>query len=108
MSSSNSGSASSLSAQPQNWYSFAAGHAGISYGFSFAMKNQVRAEIYIDRGEAETNKSIFDRLHAEKDAIEAEFGEKLTWERLDDKQASRIAIYREGSIQDTSEALEKT
>jgi hypothetical protein len=71
------------------------------------MKNQVRAEIYIDRGEAETNKSIFDRLHAEKDAIEAEFGEKLTWERLDDKQASRIAIYREGSIQDTSEALEK-
>ena len=94
-------------AQPQNWYSFASGMARISYGFSFASAAQVRTEVYIDRGDAATNKEIFDNLYREKDAIESVFGESLHWERLQEKRASRVAVYHKGSIEESSETLEE-
>ncbi len=50
-------------------------------------------ELYIDRGAGMTaeNKDIFDRLHRHKEEIEKTFGGGLSWQRLDDKQACRIA-----------------
>jgi hypothetical protein len=51
-----------------------------------------RCEIYIDRGGFDINKAIFDFLYNEKEKIEANFGTELTWERLDDKRASRIKL----------------
>ena len=47
-------------------------------------------ELYIDRGEATENKRIFDQLHSQKTAIENTFGGPLSWERLDQRRASRI------------------
>ena len=52
--------------------------------------HDVRVELYIDRQNAEENKSIFDRLHQHREAIDRAFGEPLDWQRLDDKQACRI------------------
>jgi hypothetical protein len=94
--------------QPQNWYSFSSGISGFLYSASFAQGNRVRAEIYIDTGDAEKNKAVFDSLKADKTSIEEEFGEALSWERLDDKRASRVAIYRDGSINDNENQLEET
>lgn len=54
-----------------------------------------RAEIYIYTGDKDRNKSIFDFLYENKDAIEIKFGEPLTWQRLDDKVTSRIRIDRD-------------
>ena len=54
-----------------------------------------RAEIYINTGDKDRNKSIFDFLYENKDAIEIKFGEPLTWQRLDDKVTSRIRIDRD-------------
>lgn len=54
-----------------------------------------RAEIYINTGDKDRNKNIFDFLYGNKDAIEAKFGESLTWQRLDDKVTSRIRIDRD-------------
>ena len=47
-------------------------------------------ELYIDRADSAENKAIFDRLIAQRDRCEAEFGPPLTWERLDHRRASRI------------------
>ncbi|HWP37353.1 MAG TPA: DUF4268 domain-containing protein [Gemmatimonadales bacterium] len=93
--------------QPQNWYSFASGLSGIQYSFSFAQQGQVRAEVYIDRGDASANKELFDRLHATREAIEQHLGETLQWERLDGRRACRIAVYRAGSIENDTQTLQE-
>lgn len=93
-------------AQPQNWYSFSSGNKRFVYSHAFAARNRVRAEVYIDNGDSEDNKAFFDQLHGDREAIESEFGQQLEWERLDDKRACRIAIYRDGSIEDSSEDLQ--
>jgi len=84
--------------QPQNWYSFTSGVKGFYYSASFAQGGRMRAEVYIDPGEWEQNKQVFDAFLNEKEIIEQEFGAALEWERLDDSRASRVAIYRPGSI----------
>lgn len=58
-------------------------------------------------GDRTTNEAVFDRLLAEKDAIEREFGEALRWERLDGRRACRIAAYSTGSIEDPAEQWEQ-
>ncbi len=88
--------------QPQNWYSFScrlSGFSGITYGTSFALGARVRAEIYIDQGDAEENSRLFEYLMSAKEQIEQGFGEPFEWEALDEKRACRIAVYRPGSIE---------
>lgn len=92
--------------QPQSWYSFSSGLSGILLGMCFALNNKARVEIYIDLGEQEQNKKLFDVLYSEKDQIEAAYGGTMTWERLDDKRSSRISLYRDGSIEADSESVE--
>ncbi len=92
-------------AQPQNWYAFTSGIQGIYYSFSFAQGGRVRAEAYIDRGDAHENKSLFDSLHKQRREIERDFEESLDWERLDDRRASRVAIYRDGKIDSSDDTL---
>jgi len=89
--------------QPQNWYSFSSGVRGVIFSNSFAQGGKVRAELYIDLQDKDRNKKVFDRLQDQKAAIEKEYGAALTWERLDDRRASRIAAYRDGSIDDPPE-----
>jgi hypothetical protein len=69
----------------------------------FGQGRKVRAEVYIDLQDKDRNKKVFDRLHEQQAAIENEYGAALTWERLDDRRASRIAAFRDGSIDDPPE-----
>ena len=66
----------------------------------------MRTEIYIDSGDEDENKKYFDQLYNQRESIEDEFGQSLEWERLDAKRASRVAIYREGSIDDSTDELQ--
>jgi hypothetical protein len=86
-------------AQPQSWYSFASGFSGITYNAAFVLNDRARTELYIDVGEESRNKEIFDRLARASTELEAQFGEKLAWERLDGKRASRVGVYRPGNIE---------
>lgn len=89
--------------QYQGWYSFSSGHSGVSYGANFASRNRARVELYMGSEDKNFNKSVFDQLYDDKDVIEKEFGEDFSWERIDNKKACKIAIYKEGSI-DSDEA----
>ncbi len=72
-----------------NWISASSGIRGLGLNYAVVQEYGI-AELYIDRGNALENKSIFDRLHARKEEIEKTFGGTLSWERLDTKRACRI------------------
>lgn len=95
------------SASAQSWVSFSSGISTAYYGASFAARNRVRVEIYIDSLDQAENKDLFDALYAKREVYESEIGAELSWERLDNKRASRIAIYREGKIDDPEAKLEE-
>ncbi|TFV64618.1 UNVERIFIED_ORG: DUF4268 domain-containing protein [Bacillus sp. AZ43] len=76
-----------------NWLAFAAGPWG-NWALVVANDGRLRIEAYLDSGNGDVNKALFDELHADAAAWETKVGYPLSWERLDDKRASRIAAYR--------------
>src|SRR5215208_4536741 len=93
-------------AQPANWYTFSSGIRGITYVANFTGDGRVRAECYIDVGDKDENKRLLERLAERKTELQSKFEEPLSWERLDDKRASRVAVYRPGRIEQTQEELD--
>jgi CBS domain-containing protein len=95
-----------------NWMTIARVPAGTAQtaflGFSFARHGRFRIELYTDSGDKEKNKRLFDALHRGESEILSELADvegSLEWERIDDKQASRIALYHKGAITDNTEEL---
>jgi len=80
---------SNIKPKKDNWIETNAGIAGIRYVYVILM-DSARIELYIDTGEQEKNKNIFDKLYSEKDKIESELGEPIDWQRLELKRACRI------------------
>jgi hypothetical protein len=79
-----------ISPKKDNWINAGSGIAGVPFTFAIS-KAYARVELYIDTVDKAENKKLFDYLHQSKEAIETAFGEAMTWERLDDKRASRIS-----------------
>jgi CBS domain-containing protein len=73
--------------------------------FSFSRSGQARIELYIDTGNGELNKRLFDAVASLQQEVHKELGTDLAWERIDDKRASRIAWYHDGSIVDDPDDL---
>jgi hypothetical protein len=94
-------------AQPQNWYAFSSGVSGIAISAVFTGNDKTRIELYIDLHNLEINKTLFDWLYNQKDQIEKECGFSLQWERLDERRASRVSVYRSGTIEATIDELEQ-
>ncbi len=78
----------------ENWVGFAAGPFGF-YDVAFTANGAVRAGVYLDMQERTATKRLFDDLFSERLAVETGVGRILSWERLDDRRASRIVDYRE-------------
>lgn len=88
-----------ISPSIHSWIGAGSGVRGVSMNFS-ATQTYGRAEIYIDRGDHNENKAIFDMLHGMAESIHAKFGGPLIWERLDTKRACRIKAEIEGNVSD--------
>jgi Domain of unknown function (DUF4268) len=72
-----------------HWIGTGMGVRGLTWNYVIGMHDG-GVELYIDRGNAEENKTIFDRLIQDREKVEKAFGEPLDWQRLDDKRACRI------------------
>lgn len=78
-----------------HWLAIASGRSGINYNY-LILQDGAGIDLYIDVGDYEKNKHIFDQFLAEKDVIEQEFGEPLDWRRLDNRRTSRIVrVYKD-------------
>lgn len=75
-----------------SWKSFPTGISGYQYNLAFRSGNRFSCELYVDFGEKDKNKQRFDYLYEQKDKIEISVGE-LSWEKLNDRRACRIALY---------------
>jgi len=91
-----------ISPGTRSYIGASSGVGGVRFNFAVG-KSYGRAELYIDRGEREENKFIFDQLYERKESIEAAFGGMLTWERLDRARASFIKCEMPGSIYDSDQ-----
>jgi hypothetical protein len=78
-----------VSAGNSAWIGAGCGHSSLSMN-SVVTGKYVKFEIYINSGEKEYNKRLFDFLYSKKQIIEEEFGGLLVWERMDDKVTCRI------------------
>jgi hypothetical protein len=85
----------------QNWISFASGPFGY-WALSAASEGRLRVEAYLDCGDHDRNKALFDEFAAEHEAWKQRTGLGLSWERLDDRRASRIATYAQFALDDDS------
>ncbi len=92
---------------PQNWFSFPAGRSGYTFLVGFTRGSRFKVELAIDTPDQQANKDAFDALLVERDVIEQEIGLQLSWERLDDRRMSRIAIYTNGNIRYPADQLEQ-
>lgn len=81
-----------VSPSKDNWLGCGSGHSGLAYIFN-ATGNFARIELWINRGNQEENKRIFDKLKEKRESIEGAFGDELEWQRLDAGKGSRIAYY---------------
>jgi len=73
----------------ENYLNIGGGKTGIYYSYNVTYEG-ARVELYIDNGDGNWNKAVFDTLLRNKTKIEESFGDVLLWERLEDNRASVI------------------
>ncbi len=78
-----------------HWLGIGAGRSGLTFNY-LIFKDKAGLELYIDTGDYDRNKAIFDALLEQQEQIEQSFGAPLDWQRLDDRRASRIAYFIRG------------
>ena len=76
-----------------------------SFNYSFSRDWRFRVELYLDLPVQHKTKAVFDKLLAQKGSVEAQIGE-VSWERLDERNASRITLYHEGHISEVKKHAE--
>ena len=84
--------------QAQNWYAFASGFRRIRYYVSFVRGSKVYAAVRMERELQDENEKVFDALEQRRTEIDAKFGNRLEWDRGDQRISSQISIYRDGTL----------
>ncbi len=85
-------------AYPQHWYDISFGSSNANLAVSInSQSEQIACEVYIPG-----SKNLFISLYQNKEKIESELQEKLIWEELPAKKASRIKLSSKGDLLDQS------
>ncbi len=88
----------SLEGHTQNWVDFPSAFRPAYYAISFARGGRLRHELYISLATPEASDELYERLYAQREAIEQRYGRPLAWEPLPGKGASRVADYVDGDV----------
>lgn len=72
-----------------HWIGAGAGKSGLAFNYVIRTRD-AQVELYIDQGETEVNKYIFDQLFTRKEQIEEAFGDPFDWQRPDEWRTCRI------------------
>lgn len=91
-----------------SWIGLSAGLRGLNLNYA-VVQHEAVAELYIDRGKEQDadNKRIYDQLFSAKAEIERSISYPISWERLDDRRASRIRITLSGGYRSNVEEWEQ-
>jgi len=85
----------------RNWLPTGLGLTGVNLNLVFH-SDGLRIEYYLGLANEEENSNRFEILRLRAESIESGIGNKLEWESLDGKKASRIALYGpKGDISDS-------
>jgi Domain of unknown function (DUF4268) len=77
-----------------HWFSFGIGNSAFHINATISTeKERVGVELYAPK---DAEKTAFNALYAQKEAVEREFGEPLEWQELPGRKATRIAVYKHG------------
>ena len=99
-----------------SWIDFSSGIPGVKRNVSFSRQDtdsfnrrDARIDLFLDKGDLELTKRLFDLLHIHRGRLEDAMGEEFNWERLDNRRASRIALYLPNrSVRDPEGVLNDT
>jgi hypothetical protein len=82
---------SNVSPSKYNWITAGAGKSGMGWAYAFT-RDKAWVELYIDRGpdKKQETDAIFEKLLAEKENIERQFGEPLIWDKTERHRICRI------------------
>jgi hypothetical protein len=70
---------------------------GVTFSYQL-LQDESGVGLYIDTGVREDNKRIYDGLQSHQAEIDAAFGDKLSWLRLDHRRASRLVSMAPGGL----------
>lgn len=87
------------SAQPANWLNMSF-QRRLAVTGTFSAANGLRCELYIDVGDRDANRRLFDALRERQEPIERQIGETLDWDPLEGRQACRISVSTPGRVTD--------
>ena len=87
---------------PSNRYWISKKKLGFTWAYVI-LADALRVELYLDSTQKQNNKDFFDKLFENRTPIEEEFGDCLFWQRLPDKNVSRISHRVRGGLKNTGE-----
>ena len=85
------------------------GKAGTGSGISLVWYEMVfgfkeaRVQLYLDRRDSDENKAMFDKLHSQREQIEARFGAPLEWNRMEGLKGAQVQFVKEFNGRDQDE-----
>jgi len=91
-----------------NYISMGAGQSGVYFSYTIS-RERGTFELCIDKDKEDgtKNKLMFDAIAKHKIEIEKSFGDRLEWERLDEKRMARIRKTIQGNVFDSIEERTK-
>src|SRR6202046_2487602 len=87
----------------QNFITLPSPVRGTHYGLSFVAGGRLRSAFYVDLGSPEASVAEIEALQVQQDTLESLYGAPLSWKRLPDRSAYRVADYSEGDITQVEE-----